>query len=292
MRPNYFPIRTLRAGILTAIACQLVPGPSPSFAQAQAPQNAVLSGGAGKPTLVERPNNMRPTANPAQSSRSMDTSQQMGVPVPAYPTSPENQTSPRNQNLLQNQTRNGVIQASATAPAAPPVNSQSAASHNTAPTNPLSQAGPLSQNSAPPQTTVAKTPLPPASQLPSAEGPRKGGTLQMLMSVGSSLLIVVGLFLGVAWCYRKTLNSSFSGGLPKEVVNVVGRTPLAARQQLVLVRFGSKLVLVSMIQGEARTISEITDPLEVDQLVGLCASAQPGSISESFRSVLNQGATA
>ena len=80
-----------------------------------------------------------------------------------------------------------------------------------------------------------------------------------------------------------------TGGLPKHVVNVLGRTPLAARQQLVLVRFGSKLVLVSLVQGDARPISEITDPLEVDRLSGLCESQQPGSITQSFRNVLNQG---
>jgi flagellar biogenesis protein FliO len=118
---------------------------------------------------------------------------------------------------------------------------------------------------------------------------RSSSVFQTILSVGSSLLIVVGLFLGVAWCYRKSLSSSLAVTLPKHVVNVLGRTPLAARQQLVLVRFGSKLVLVSMVQGEARTISEITDPIEVDRLAGLCESGQPSSITQSFRSVLARG---
>ena len=121
-----------------------------------------------------------------------------------------------------------------------------------------------------------------------AEDKRTGGnTLQMLFSVGSSLLIVIGLFLGVAWCYRKTLNTSM-GGIPKQVVSVLGRTAIAPRQQLILVRFGSKLVLVSMNQGETRTISEITDPMEVDQLAGTCESHQPHSLTNSFRNILNQ----
>ncbi len=121
-----------------------------------------------------------------------------------------------------------------------------------------------------------------------ADSKRSGGnTLQMLFSVGSSLLIVIGLFLGVAWCYRKTLNTSL-GGIPKHVVSVLGRTAIAPRQQLILVRFGSKLVLVSMNQGESRTISEITDPVEVDQLAGACESHQPHSLTSSFRSILNQ----
>ncbi|MCA9132209.1 MAG: flagellar biosynthetic protein FliO, partial [Planctomycetales bacterium] len=131
-------------------------------------------------------------------------------------------------------------------------------------------------------------PLKPPSDQSTAAESRSSSTLQMLFSVGSSLLIVTGLFLGLAWCYRKSLNSAVAGGLPKQVVHVLGRTSLSSRQQMVVLRFGNKLVLVSVIQGEARTLSEITDPLEVDQLVGLCESGQPGSISNSFKSVLLQ----
>lgn len=141
-----------------------------------------------------------------------------------------------------------------------------------------------------PQDSASKlTPLPgpnPAAKEARAQG---SGTLQMFLSVGSSLMVVIGLFMGSIWLYRKSLGSSKSGGLPKNVVQILGRAPVAARQQLVLLRFGSKLVLVSMVQGETRTISEITDPLEVDRLAGLCEGSQPGSISSSFREILFQG---
>jgi len=150
------------------------------------------------------------------------------------------------------------------------------------------------QEATAPQKTRVRVPLKQAgdeAEVSPTPG-NSGSTLQMLMSIGSSLLIVIGLFLGLAWFYRKTLNTSLSGGLPKQVVQVLGRTPIATRQQLVLVRFGSKLVLVSLVQGEARTISEITDPLEVDQLAGLCESSHAGSISNSFRSILHQGGAA
>ncbi|MCA9160687.1 MAG: flagellar biosynthetic protein FliO [Planctomycetales bacterium] len=127
---------------------------------------------------------------------------------------------------------------------------------------------------------------PPTERLKDEKPKGTAGTLQMLVSIVSSLLLVVGLFLGVAWCYRKTLGTTLAGGLPKQVVHVIGRTSISARQQMVLVRFGSKLLLVSVIQGEARTLGEITDPLEVDQMLGLCESGQPGSISQSFKSLL------
>ncbi len=138
------------------------------------------------------------------------------------------------------------------------------------------------------QPAVQHIPLAPPSKRLTEEQPQtSGSTLQMLVSIISSLLLVVGLFLGVAWCYRKTLGTSLTGGLPKQVVNILGRTSISARQQLVLVRFGSKLLLVSVIQGEARTLGEISDPLEVDQMLGLCESGQPGSISQSFKSLLH-----
>lgn len=165
-----------------------------------------------------------------------------------------------------------VVTASATAPT----------------TNPPAMSG--ASDSALTQTTdgVQHIPLAPPSKRLTGDTPQaSGSTLQMLVSIISSLLLVVGLFLGVAWCYRKSIGTSLAGGLPKQVVSVIGRTSISARQQLVLVRFGSKLLLVSVIQGEARTLGEISDPLEVDQMLGQCESGQPGSISQSFKSLLH-----
>jgi flagellar protein FliO/FliZ len=141
------------------------------------------------------------------------------------------------------------------------------------------------------QRATSLTPLPPKSKADETAKPKAGGsTLQMFISLGSSLAIVIGLFLGVAVLYRKSVSTTLGRGLPKNVVQVLGRTSIAPRQQMLLVRFGSKLVLVSMIQGEARTISEITDPLEVDQLAGYCEGHSSGSATSSFREILTQGA--
>lgn len=127
---------------------------------------------------------------------------------------------------------------------------------------------------------------PPTASDPATQEKRSSGTVQMFISVVSSLLIVVGLLLGAAWCYRKA-TPNLTGGLPKQVLQVLGRMPVAPRQQLILMRFGPKLVLMSNLQGEVRTLSEIIDPLEVDRICGLCESSQAGSISDSFRTVLH-----
>lgn len=141
--------------------------------------------------------------------------------------------------------------------------------------------------------TQSRTPLQPKSKSDDASiSKSNGGTAKMLVSIISSLVLVIGLFLGVALLYRKSISTTLGKGLPKNVVQVLGKTTIAPRQQLVLVRFGSKLVLVSMLQGEARTLSEITDPLEVDQLAGFCESGQSGSMASSFREILVQGVKA
>jgi flagellar biogenesis protein FliO len=136
------------------------------------------------------------------------------------------------------------------------------------------------------------TPLDISSADPTATKQGSGGVFGALVSIGSSFVIVMALFLGVAWFYRKTVATTMGNSLPKQVVEVLGRSSIAARQQLVLVRFGPKLVLVSMVQGETRMISEITDPVEVDKLTGQCESAKAGSSVQSFKSVFAHGGRA
>lgn len=162
-----------------------------------------------------------------------------------------------------------------------PLNLRAQNAHNAS----LASAGSAPTSS--PSTAQPHRPLkPPSSADATASAGKSTSTTQMLVSVISSLLIVLGLVVGAAWCYRKAA-PGVQGSMPKMVVSVLGRTPIAPRQQLVLLRFGSKLILVSNLQGEVRTISEVTDPLEVDRLAGMCESAQPGSVSASFRTVLN-----
>jgi hypothetical protein len=55
---------------------------------------------------------------------------------------------------------------------------------------------------------------------------------------------------------------------------------------MVLIRVGRKLVLLSVTSGEARTLTEVTDPEEVDRLAGICQQGRPGSVTATFRQVL------
>ncbi|HJT31115.1 MAG TPA: flagellar biosynthetic protein FliO [Pirellulales bacterium] len=135
-------------------------------------------------------------------------------------------------------------------------------------------------------------PLPPRGQAKTgAEGSsrlsRPVGTASTLVTGAASLALVLGLFFVVAWALRRGMPRG-SMLLPGEVVEVLGRTPLTGRQFAHLVRCGNKLLLVHLATGCAETLTEITDPVEVDRLAGLCKQAQPQSTTASFRQVFQQ----
>lgn len=121
----------------------------------------------------------------------------------------------------------------------------------------------------------------------SARLTRPVGTASTLATGAASLAVVLGLFFVVAWALRRGMPRG-SALLPGDVVEVLGRAPLSGRQFAHLVRCGNKLLLVHLAPGCAETLTEITDPVEVDRLAGMCKQAQPQSTTASFRQVFQQ----
>lgn len=111
-----------------------------------------------------------------------------------------------------------------------------------------------------------------------------------LTTVAGSLGIALGLLLIIAWCARRFAPAG-SAILPKEAVELIGRSPLAARQQMQLVRIGNKLLLIAISPGGVKTLTEINEPAEVERLLGLCRRDQPGSSTVAFRQALAQMAS-
>ena len=108
-----------------------------------------------------------------------------------------------------------------------------------------------------------------------------------LYTIFSALAIVIGAFLIFAWLLRRGGRRT-AAALPADVVSVLGRVPLAARQCAQLLRVGNKLVLVSITPTGAETLTEVTDPAEVDRLVGLCQQYSPHSTTKAFEQVFRQ----
>jgi len=55
--------------------------------------------------------------------------------------------------------------------------------------------------------------------------------------------------------------------------------------ELLLLRVGNKLVLVAVTPGGAEALTEVTDPAEVDRIVGLCQQHDRHSTTQAFEQV-------
>ena len=121
---------------------------------------------------------------------------------------------------------------------------------------------------------------------PSADGQTaaRSGEMPGLATGAASLGIVVGLFLLVSWAVRRGMPKG-PAMLPPEAVEVLGRAPLVGRQHVHLIRCGHKLVLVSVSPTSVDTLTEITEPAEVNRLAGLCQAMQAG-VTGSIRHAL------
>jgi flagellar biogenesis protein FliO len=106
-------------------------------------------------------------------------------------------------------------------------------------------------------------------------------------TVASALAIVIGAFLLCAWLLKRGSRVA-TQALPMEAVSVLGRVPLDQRQVAQLLRVGNKLVLISLTVNGANALAEVTDPVEVDRIVGLCQQSHPHSTTKAFEQVFQQ----
>jgi flagellar biogenesis protein FliO len=160
------------------------------------------------------------------------------------------------------------------------------------------------QEAAQPAETPSRRLAPPSSRVSSEKsvgamnsstaGTRRlvdfGIPTQSIYTIVTALTIVVGTFLVFIWALRRAggRGSSRRSMLPSEAVSVLGRVSLTGRQMAELLRVGNKLVLVALMPGGAKTLTEVTDPAEVDRLVGLCQQGDRHSTSNAFEHVFQQ----
>jgi flagellar biogenesis protein FliO len=131
----------------------------------------------------------------------------------------------------------------------------------------------INQQRQPSQTTPSLK-LSPLSE--AGKSTTRSGPFGAIVTVVGSLAVVLGLFFGLAWLMRRGL-PSIASRLPKGVVEVLGSSPLAARRQMHVLRFGDKLLLVCVSQNGVDTLSEIEDTAEVERLTAMCQDSQSGA---------------
>ena len=139
--------------------------------------------------------------------------------------------------------------------------------------------------SSPQQKSISSLPLAPRGKTNAANSGSNAGNA--ILTTAGSLAVVLCLFFAVAWVLRRGTPNSLTA-LPVDVVEILGRASLPGRHQMHLIRCGHKLLLVAVSTAGADTLTEITDPLEVDRLCGLCRQTNPQSATASFRNILDQ----
>lgn len=158
------------------------------------------------------------------------------------------------------------------------------------PARPAPDASPPSPSNSRPSQPANPLPLAPPHRPDRSgqPGPRPpSNTARTAVSVGATLVACLGLFLVLAWVMRRS-GAGPVPLLPKEVLEILGRAPMAGRQQLHLIRLGGRLILVSATAAGVETLSEITETDEVQRLVALCRQHHPSSATAMFRQVLER----
>lgn len=139
----------------------------------------------------------------------------------------------------------------------------------------------------PARTRESAAPLPLAPRSRGADAlsqDKNSSTGRALATIVSSLVVVVGILVGLAAAARRFRPAVRV--LPDEVFMHLGTTTLAGRQTIHLVRFGDKLMLIAATAAGLQSLGELTDSEEVERLSALCRPRRSSPIASSLQRVL------
>jgi len=112
---------------------------------------------------------------------------------------------------------------------------------------------------------------------------KPAGSGQIWQTLGA-LAVVVGLIFAAKW-----LLSRYGGGRVRRgggVIEVLTKTAVSARHSVMLIRVGSRLLVVGAGGDGMNTLTEINDPEQVSELLGAVKRAEAESLSNSFARAL------
>ena len=112
--------------------------------------------------------------------------------------------------------------------------------------------------------------LPPRSTgpEPGTSSNRKSSSINSLWTTAISLAAIVGCLMLVGYWLKPYLG--LPRGLPIDAVELLGRRVIEQKVAIHLVRCGERVLILGVSPDGARTLSEITDPGEVQRLVDAC----------------------
>ncbi len=104
-----------------------------------------------------------------------------------------------------------------------------------------------------------------------------------LMTVGSSLAIVLGLFAAVVWVSRKAAKKSNGNrDIPDEALRILGKKSLGPSGSIALIRCGRSILIVGIHSTGMQRLGEISADEEVRHLEALCNGQSKASFDETL----------
>jgi len=104
-----------------------------------------------------------------------------------------------------------------------------------------------------------------------------------LVTVGSSLAIVLGLFAAFVWVSRKTSkNASSSREISDDAMRILGKKSLGASGSIALVRCGRSILIIGIHSTGMQRLGEITSDDEVRHLEAICNGKSKASFDETL----------
>lgn len=107
-------------------------------------------------------------------------------------------------------------------------------------------------------------------------------------TTGANLALVLALIVLAARLLRGRAGL-VNGKVPLELVEVLGRSYLDAKQTLYVVRWENRLLLIGSGPEGPRTLAELSDPDAVERATDLCRQARCGTLTATVRDALKPG---
>ena len=124
-----------------------------------------------------------------------------------------------------------------------------------------------------------------------SSSPNQASASKSLVTMLSGLSIVLGLLFGFVWFARRTGTIRAVKRTPP-LVDILGSYRVSPKHEISVVRFGSKLIAMSMAGSTTQTLAVLEDPEEVAFLTELCGSADSGSIPSRLRQAIAEHVSA
>lgn len=128
---------------------------------------------------------------------------------------------------------------------------------------------------------------PRASQDGQAAKTSLSGQTRGSLATFTTACLVVGVACAIVWLARRGLPAS-RGRLPADALECLGRATLGPKLEVHLLRIGGKLLLVGSSANSHQTLTEITDPDEVERIVAACGTERGASVAASMQRALSQ----